>query len=81
MALAFLVYELNKGATSTTDQNVREAEKMMRVRKSIVKERDDYLSLYETIPTLEVTGEMNRLFKRVSPERIHPKTANAKNRS
>ena len=61
MALAFLIYEMNKCALSMTTQNVTECAKMMGVCKSIVKDKDYYLSLYDTLPTLAITEELAKI--------------------
>ena len=44
-----------------TSQNVMECAKMMDICKSIVEEKDDYLSLYETLHTLAITEELSKI--------------------
>ena len=72
MALAFLIYDLNKCSVSMADQNVKECSKLMEVCRSIVKHQEEYLNLYETLPTKAITEQMEKINIR--------ETANADNK-
>ena len=43
------------------DQNVRGFGEMMTVCKSISKEKDDYVNLYEALPTLEAIEHVDKI--------------------
>ena len=61
MALAFLVYDLNKCASSWTEQNAMECATLTEVVKSIAERDDNFLNLYITLPMGDITDEMAKL--------------------
>ena len=61
MALAFLIFDLNKCAVAMTELNVKECNALTNVCKSICKHSDDYLDLLESLPLAAVENEFAKI--------------------
>ena len=64
MALAFLIYDLNKCAVAMTELNVKDCTNLMNVVKSICRHDDEYLNLYDSLPTTAVETEFAKINKK-----------------
>ena len=61
MALAFLIFDLNKCAVAMTELNVKECNSLTNVCKSICRHSDDHLNLLESLPMGAVENEFAKI--------------------
>ena len=80
MALAFLVFDLNKCAVALTELNVKECNALMNVCKSICKHHGDYLNLLESLPTAAVGNEFAKIDQKEVISEYHRKEVDARKR-